>query len=137
MGSYFSEASSSGGIHYISQPTGKNDSAKKKRLSISLGARKTTFRPSPDNTAFPMPTEDSSRSPCTVRSFHTSEPPGNISLSPLPLLIANEPSVITRLTQSALEHHQKLQQPFSNAHEMMYRYLNQSKGEEPSPRFPD
>jgi len=76
-GLVFSEASSSGGIHYISQPTGKNDNAR----------RRATLRPSPpDNTAFPMPTVRSSRSPSTVRSFNTSEPLGNISLSPsLPL----------------------------------------------------
>lgn len=137
----FSEASSNGGIHYISQATGKNDSTKKEkgeRLSISLGARKTIFRLSlPYNTAFPMSTEDPTRYPSTVRSFNTSEPPGNFTLSLLLLQIANELPVIAQLTQSALEHHQKLQQPLPNAHEMMNRYLNQSKEEEPSPRFPN
>lgn len=84
-----------------------------------------------------MSTEDPTRSPGTVRSFNTSEPPGNITLPLLLLQIANELPVIAQLTQSALEHHQKLQQPFPKANEMMYRYLNQSKEEEPSPRFPN
>ena len=84
-----------------------------------------------------MSTEDPTRYPSTVRSFNTSEPPGNFTLSLLLLQIANELPVIAQLTQSALEHHQMLQQPLPNAHEMMYRYLNQSKEEEPSPKFPN